>query len=261
MEVGTTNKVTLADYKDAITPKTAMILKVHQSNFKISGFVEEVDARELAGLASDHDLVSVYDLGSGSYYQTEKFGMEREPNITSALRTSCDLVCFSGDKLFAASQAGIILGSLERIKKLNKNPIYRTLRLDKLTLAVLEEVIFAYLREEDREMLPLWKMISIPISDLRRRAEEAREQLKAKLEVTVEAFESTPGGGSLPGGALESVAIAITPQISPSAFQRKLLAADPPLVGVVKDDRFWVDLRTVAESEYADLIRILLSVA
>lgn len=258
VEVGATNKTLLRDYERAISAKTTMLLKVHRSNFNLVGFVEEVEPETLAKLAHKQELISVFDLGSGAYHQTEKHGMEAEPNVTAALRSGVDLVCFSGDKLLGAVQAGVILGSRELIARMNKNPMYRALRPDKVTLALAEEVVFAYLKKQDTELLPLWRMISTSTAELKKRATAIKRAL-ADTDLRVEIINSaaTPGGGSLPGGLLKSIALAITPSGKAGALQRQLLDSDPPLIGYIEQERLLLDLRTIFPNEDETVIRIL----
>ena len=262
VEVGASNKTLLRDYQQGISDKTTMLLKVHRSNFNIVGFVEEGELGALAKLARRHNLISAYDLGSGAYHQTEKHGMAPEPNITAALRSGVDLVCFSGDKLLGAVQAGVVLGSRELITKMNKNPMYRALRPDKLTLALAEEVVFAYLKKEDSELLPLWQMIKTSKAALKKRANSIKRQLKdTTLEIKVVDSVATPGGGALPGGELASIALSISPTGKASAFSRRLLDADPPLIGYTDQERFRLDLRTIFPHEDEQVIRILREVS
>jgi L-seryl-tRNA(Ser) seleniumtransferase len=258
VEVGATNQTSERDYEEAINPKTAMLLKVHQSNFHLKGFVAEVSATEVAAIAAKRGIISVYDVGSGAYHQTENFGMETEPNITAALRSGSSLVCFSGDKLLGSVQAGIILGNAVHLNAMHKNPIYRVLRLDKLSIAMLEETAFAYLRKTDAELLPLWERISTPVVQLRKRAEKIQKALlETALKVEVRKSVATPGGGSLPGGTLESVALAIIPSERVSAFSRRLLDSSPPLIGYIEENQLLLDLRTIATEQDSDVVRIL----
>jgi L-seryl-tRNA(Ser) seleniumtransferase len=231
---------------------------VHRSNFRLEGFVDEVDAAELAELGKRHSVLTVFDIGSGAYHRTEDFGMEPEPTIRAALESGADLVCFSGDKLLAAVQGGVVLGSQKLIARLNRNPIYRALRPDKLTIAMMEETVFAYLKKQDDELLPLWRMMSIPVTELRERAAGIAEALaEAECAIAVVDSKATPGGGSLPGGELESVAVAITPAGKAAHLSRRLLNAGPPLIGYVEDERLYLDLRTIAPDEDETVIRIL----
>ncbi len=262
VEVGTTNKTTGKDYEEAITDKTAVLLKVHLSNFKMQGFVAEVSPVDIAAIAAKHKLISVYDLGSGAYHQTENFGMETEPNITSAIRSGASLTCFSGDKLLGSVQAGIVLGSSALLDSLHKNPIYRVLRLDKISIAMLEETAFAYLKKQDSTSLPLWQSITTPVAELRQRAEKIKSALAAtRLEVKIRDSKATPGGGSLPGGTLDSIALVITPHEKAGAFAERMLNSIPPLIGYIDQDKFHIDLRTVADSQDDQIVRILTEAA
>ncbi len=258
IEIGTTNKTSTRDYEQALSKSTTTLLKVHRSNFSIEGFVDEVSPSGVADIARKHNLISVFDLGSGAYHQTEKFGMESEPNITEALRSGADIVCFSGDKLLAAAQGGIILGKAELIAKMNRNPIYRALRPDKLTIALLEEAAFAYLKKEETGLLPLWQMITRPTADLKRRATVIRKVLAdTSLEIEVVNSQSTPGGGSLPGGKLKSIALAIQSKEKPAKFARLLLEAEPPLIGYIENEKLHLDMRTIFDNEDEVVMRIL----
>lgn len=262
VEVGTTNQTTLRDYRDAIGDKTTMILKVHRSNFHLEGFVDEVAPEKLAELAHKHKLVSVYDVGSGSYHQTEKFGMEAEPNITEALRSKASLVCFSGDKLLGSTQAGIVIGEEKYTAELHANPIYRALRLDKVTMALLEESALAYLRKDDGKLLPLWRQICTPVAELRSRAGEIAGRLAERgIAVAVRDSTATPGGGSLPGGAIKSIALVLKPTVKPSELNRLLLDANPPLVGYIEKNEFYIDLRTIDPADDGEVINILSDIA
>ncbi len=262
VEVGTTNQTTVRDYREAITDKTTMILKVHRSNFHLEGFVDEVPAEKLAELAAKKKLISVYDVGSGAYHQTEKFGMEAEPNITTALRSRSTLVCFSADKLLGSTQAGIVIGDEQHTAELHANPIYRTLRLDKVTMALLEECALAYLRKEDATLLPLWRQIRTPVSELRARADAISQDLSRRgVKISVRESQATPGGGSLPGGAIDSIALVLSPTVKPNELTRILLDANPPLVGYIDKQQFYIDLRTIDPSEDRELIAILTNIA
>ena len=185
--------------------------------------------------------------------------MEAEPNITAALRSQSSLVCFSADKLFASTQAGIVIGKLELTEELHQNPICRALRLDKVTMTLLEESALSYLRKDDAALLPLWRQIRTTVAELRERANAINTTLRESGIVAVAADSvATPGGGSLPGGELPSMAIVLKPTISAAEFSRKLLDAATPVIGYIKKQEFYLDLRTVDPAEDAEMIRILL---
>ncbi len=253
-EVGTTNQTTIPDYEDAITAETALLLKVHQSNFKMIGFVKRPSISELVKLGKKHNLCVVEDLGSGVLLRTEDFELAHEPMAFEALSAGADLVCFSGDKLLGAPQAGIILGKKKYIDILKKHPLHRALRLDKMFLAGLERVLLYYLKGEATKKIPAWQMISTPLKVLQTRAEKIRDELKKSgIKVTIQKSQSTVGGGSLPGETLSTTVISIESvssvgrPIDLSADQQAKLFREqsPPIIGRIEDEKFVLDLRTV----------------
>lgn len=249
-EVGTTNKTTISDYENAITKDTALLLKVHQSNFKMIGFVERPSISELVNLGKKHNLCVVEDLGSGVMLRTENFELMHEPTVLEAISAEADLICFSGDKLLGAPQAGIILGKKKYIEVLKKHPLHRALRLDKMFIAGLESVLFHYLKGEATEKIPVWQMISTPLDVLRERAEKIKDELaKSGISITITESESTVGGGSLPGETLPTIVISASsvPSVDRSADQQTKLFREqsPPIIGRIENERFVLDLRTV----------------
>jgi L-seryl-tRNA(Ser) seleniumtransferase len=249
-EVGTTNQTTISDYEKAITKEIALLLKVHQSNFKMVGFVERPSIIELVKLGKKHKLPVVEDLGSGVLLRTEDFHLEHEPTMLEALSAGADLVCFSGDKLMGAPQAGIILGKRKYVEILKKHPLHRALRLDKMFLAGLESVLLYYLKGEATKKIPVWQMISTPLEALQARAEKIQDELrKSGIKITIQKSQSTIGGGSLPGETLPTIAISVQSADSRaySADQLSKLFRDqsPPVIGRIEDDNFVLDLRTV----------------
>ncbi|MGB8656749.1 MAG: L-seryl-tRNA(Sec) selenium transferase [Candidatus Zixiibacteriota bacterium] len=252
-EVGTTNQTRISDYENAISPKTALLLKVHQSNFKMVGFVERPSINDLVKLGRKHKLLVVEDLGSGVLLRTEDFRLTHEPMVSEALSGGADLVCFSGDKLLGAPQAGIILGKRKYVDVLKKHPLYRALRLDKMFLAGLEKVLLYYLKGEATKRVPAWQMISTPVETLHTRAEKIKDELeKSCIEVDIRESQSTIGGGSLPGETLPTVIISVE---SVSFVDRSVLSPDQqaklfreqstPIIGRIEDKKFVLDLRTV----------------
>ena len=251
-EVGTTNQTAIADYENAITPETAVLLKVHQSNFKMIGFVKRALINELVKLGKKHSLCVVEDLGSGVLLRTEDFELAHEPTAFEALSAGADLVCFSGDKLLGAPQAGIILGRKKYIDILKKHPLHRALRLDKMFLAGLEKVLLYYLKGQATEKIPVWQMISLPLKALQARAEKIKAALeKSDIKIAIQKSQSTVGGGSLPGETLPTVVISVqsfgrSPQDESVDRQAKLFREQPtPIIGRIENDRFVLDLRTV----------------
>ena len=246
-EVGTTNQTRISDYEDAITPETALLLKVHQSNFKMIGFVERPSINELVKLGKKHNLCVVEDLGSGVLLRTEDFELAHEPTVFEAISADADLVCFSGDKLLGAPQAGIILGRGKYIDILKKHPLHRALRLDKMFLAGLERVLLYYLKGEATRKIPAWQMISTPLEALQKRAEKIRDELKKlDIKINIQKSQSTVGGGSLPGETLPTIVISFgTKDISPDTCARLFRQQSPPIIGRIENERFVLDLRTV----------------
>jgi L-seryl-tRNA(Ser) seleniumtransferase len=258
-EVGTTNKTTLPDYEKAITKETALLLKVHQSNFKMIGFAERPSIAELVSLGKKRKLCVVEDLGSGVMLRTEDFELAHEPTVLEAISAQADLVCFSGDKLLGAPQAGIILGKKKYIDVLKKHPLHRALRLDKMFLAGLENVLLCYLKGEATKKIPAWQMISTSLDVLKKRAENIKDQLeKSGISITIKESESTVGGGSLPGETLPTIVISVSSfETSPQDKsvqsvdrsvdrQAKLFREQsPPIIGRIEDDKFVLDLRTI----------------
>ena len=198
VEVGTTNRTRLADYEAAITPRTALILKVHTSNYQVVGFTETVAVAELAGVARKAGIPLVDDLGSGTLLPTHSVGLRHEPEVGEALAAGADLLTFSGDKLLGGPQAGILVGRADLLARLRRHPLYRPLRPDKLTLAALEATLGAYLRGTARTELPLWRSLSMSEAATRRRATAWAAALDPGAAVAVVRLETAVGGGSCP---------------------------------------------------------------
>ena len=250
VEVGSTNRVHLSDYENALTEPAALIMHVHHSNFKMIGFTEEPGNKEIADLAHRSGVLFVDDLGSGSLLSTESYGMAHEPTIQESLADGADLVCFSGDKLLGGPQAGIILGRSELLAKIKKNPLSRALRADKLCLAALTATLLHYLRDEAVSEIPIWRMISCTPKQVKMRA----EGWCAKLgQGEVIAGESTIGGGSLPGESLPTWVLALTVK-SPDKFLEKLRQGQPPLIARTDKDRILLDPRTVLPEQDGALV-------
>ncbi|UCB52449.1 MAG: L-seryl-tRNA(Sec) selenium transferase [Candidatus Zixiibacteriota bacterium] len=247
-EVGTTNQTAVSDYEGAITPETAVLLKVHQSNFKMIGFVKRPLINELVKLGKKHNLCVVEDLGSGVLLRTEDFELAHEPTALEALSSGADLVCFSGDKLLGAPQAGIILGKKEYLDVLKKHPLHRALRLDKMFLAGLEKILLYYLKGQATDKIPVWQMISAPVKTLQARAEKIKVEFeKSGIKVAIHESQSTVGGGSLPGETLPTVVISVNTSADISADRLATLFREQPvpIIGRIENDKFVLDLRTV----------------
>jgi L-seryl-tRNA(Ser) seleniumtransferase len=261
-EVGTTNKTYIEDYEKAIGKKTALLLKVHQSNYAIRGFTHQVDIAALKELTDRCGLPLLYDLGSGALLPTEGHGLEHEPMVQEAVSAGADIVCFSGDKLLGGPQAGIILGRKKYVDKLRKHPLMRTLRVGRLIVLALEATLLHYLKQEAAECLPLWRMMNYTSDELSQRAEAIASRLKKTgLEVEVISGVSMVGGGSLPDQFLQSRLVAIKPGCTVNRFAAKLRLSVPPVLGRIEDGRFLLDVRTVMPSLDDTLVEIIRKVS
>ena len=250
-EVGTTNKTSLDDYARAITKETALILRVHRSNFFMGGFVESPSAEELAGLARKKRVPFVEDLGSGAMVNTEKLGgLEHEPTPAEVLRRGVDLVCFSGDKLLGGPQAGIIAGKERLVRALKKDPFFRALRCDKLILGALQAAAELYLSGAERGV-PILEMLAVSNAELAGRAAALVARLKGlPLSAKVGEGRAQIGGGTLPKSIVPSVTLDLVPDAMPvQEFSRRLRAATPPVVGYIAGQRYKIDLRTIFPSQ------------
>ncbi len=248
-EVGATNKTTVNDYARAIGPNTAMILKVHRSNFFMSGFVESPSPEEISALAQKKRIPFIEDLGSGAVVATEELGIaEHEPTPAEALKSGVDLVCFSGDKLFGGPQAGIIAGKERLIAALKREPLFRALRCDKLSLAALQATVDLHLNQRTGE-IPTLALLQISEDELRARAAAICDQLAkrcSKLQIASGRGTAKTGGGTLPKSNLPSVTIDIVTKNSLlTDFASTLRAWNPPVIGYIAGDRFKLDLRTI----------------
>jgi L-seryl-tRNA(Ser) seleniumtransferase len=246
-EVGATNKTTLEDYARAIGPETAMILKVHRSNFFMSGFVASPSSKEISTLAKKKRLPFVEDLGSGAIFATESLsGIEHEPTPAEALKSGAHLVCFSGDKLFGGPQAGIVAGRKRFVTKLKSDPLFRALRCDKLCLAALQTTVDLHLDQKIDE-IPTLALLQVSEDALRARAAAICQQLSGlPLTVAIGRGKAKAGGGTLPNSTVPSVTIDMVPANSSlPGFAANLRASHPPVIGYIADNRFKLDLRTV----------------
>ena len=246
-EVGATNKTTLKDYARAIGKETALILKVHRSNFFMTGFVESPPTVELATLAHKHRLPFVEDLGSGAIVATEQIGLHyHEPTAAESLRAGADLVCFSGDKLFGGPQAGIVVGKKRLIAALKEEPLFRALRCDKLIFAALQTTVDLHLNQVTSE-IPALALLQIPKDELRARAAAMVTRLQGlPLKITIGSGTSKAGGGTLPKSVVPSITIDFLPEnCSVQDFARSLRSSVPPVIGYISDERLKLDLRTI----------------
>ena len=252
VEVGTTNRTYARDYADAIGPQTALLMRIHTSNFKLTGFVHETPLCDMAEVARAHGVAVLDDLGSGTLLPTAPYGLAPEPTVQESLAASADLVTFSGDKLLGGPQAGLIVGRAKLIAKLRSHPLARALRVDKTTLAGLEATLLAYLNGRATSDIPVWRMIAAAPEVLRARAERIATAIGGAM---VLACASAVGGGSLPGETLPSFAIAIGG--APDDLARRLRQGTPPVIGRIADGRLLLDVRTVLEEQEEILISMI----
>ncbi len=245
IEVGTTNRTYRRDYETAITEATALLLRVHSSNFRIVGFTHQVESGELVELARECKLEMVDDLGSGALLDTAAFGLAHEPMVQESVAAGADLVCFSGDKLLGGPQAGIIVGKKALVERLKQHPLVRALRVDKTTIAGVQANLLHYLKGEALREIPVWRMIAMPLPEIEARAARLAAQL-AEVGIQAEVAEgfSTVGGGSLPGETLPTRLVALRVN-SPDALARSLRLGQPAVVGRIEGGRLLLDLRTV----------------
>lgn len=254
LEIGTTNRVHLTDYQQAIAENNpALVMRAHRSNFRMIGFTSEPSLEEIADLAHNSNIPVIDDLGSGTLLDTASYGMAHEPTVIESLSSGADLVSFSGDKLLGGPQAGIIVGQADLVTRLKKHPLARAIRADKLCLAALSATLIHYLKDEAESQIPVWQMISIPVEILRQRAQAWANRL-GKGEVI--ATQSTVGGGSLPGETLPTFALTFTVP-SPNRFLDKLRHSSPPVIARLEDERVIIDPRTVLLEQEADLLSVL----
>jgi L-seryl-tRNA(Ser) seleniumtransferase len=259
-EVGTTNRTRLSDYEKAINDKTGLIMKVHTSNFRIVGFTEEADIESLVALGKSRGIPIMDDLGSGCLIDLNQYGLQHEPTVREVLSTDCDVVTFSGDKLLGGPQAGIIVGKKEVLAKIKKNPLNRALRIDKFTLAALEATLMHYLNPASAvKKLRALKALTESTAAVKKRALKLITQLQKEnfdsLKFSIREDFAAAGGGSLPTQQIPTVLVAVKNKNMPaSKMEEKLRKLDVPIIVRVDKDEILLDLRTVAETEFAFII-------
>ena len=257
-EVGTTNRTRAADYRAAIGPRTALLMRIHPSNFRMVGFTERPTLSELIALGQEADIPVVEDLGSGLMLES----IASEPMVQASVAAGAALVCFSGDKLLGASQTGIIVGRRSLVTQLQQHPLMRALRVDKLALAALEGTLIEYLAGRAPSTVPVARMVQMPVEAIEVRATEIAERLLgAGWNVTLTTGSSAIGGGSAPGIELPTVLLAITHTVlTASALEERLRALEPPVIARVESGRVVLDLRTVLEHQDETLTEALLAI-
>ncbi len=262
VEVGTTNRTYISDYARAIGTETAMLLRVHRSNFALVGFTHDVPLMELVELGHRHNIYVMDDLGSGTFLDTSAFGLAHEPMVQESIQAGADLVCFSGDKLLGGPQAGLIVGRAELIARLERHPLARAIRLDKMALAALEATLLHYLRGEALREIPIWRMISQPLEEVGRRARRWKRYLSHYgLAVQVVRTETAVGGGSLPGQTLPTWALEISGLPSAEEAALRLRRREPPIIPRIEGNRLLLDARTVLPEQEKVLLEALLALA
>ncbi len=250
VEVGTTNKVHLFDYEQAYHDETIAVMRAHSSNYSIVGFTSEPEIGEIIRSAHEAGLWFFDDLGSGALIDTSPYGLKHEPMVQESLLAGADLVCFSGDKLFGGPQAGIIVGKKDLIDQLKIHPLARAIRADKMALCALSSTLEHYIKGEALSSVPVWRMISADIKELKARAENWQKKLQ--LGELAES-KSMVGGGSLPGETLTTWVLAIEVD-HPNRLLDLLRQSSPPVIGRVEDDRVLFDPRTVLPGSDSDFI-------
>ncbi|MBI2164933.1 MAG: L-seryl-tRNA(Sec) selenium transferase [Chloroflexi bacterium] len=256
VEVGTTNRTYISDYAEAITPNTAALLKVHASNFRISGFTHAPELSELVELGKVHALPVIYDLGSGCLLDTVRFGLAHEPMPQEAMAAGVSLTMFSGDKLLGGPQAGLLMGQKELVQRLSRHPLARSVRIDKLSLAALSATLLHYVKDEAVEKVPVWRMVAAMEKDLKAKARRWAALIGPPAMILK--GESTIGGGSLPGEVLPTWLLAIPCTDLPvgaEGLAASLRASTPPVVARILDERLVLDPRTVLPEEEKILVQ------
>jgi L-seryl-tRNA(Ser) seleniumtransferase len=254
-EVGTTNRTHLNDYQKSIGPQTALLLKVHTSNFRVMGFASEVSLDELVQLGRQHQLPVVHDLGSGCLIDLTQYGLVKEPTVQEMIKTGVDAITFSGDKLLGGPQAGIILGKKTLLDSFKVNPLTRALRIDKLTLAALESTLLLYLDEKKAmEEIPTLQMLSLDTKRLKKRGRRLLKRLSGigntRMTFTLREDISQVGGGALPLQDLPTIVVSIKPlDFSVNSLEENLRKGDLPIISRIRKEELILDMRTVFDKE------------
>jgi L-seryl-tRNA(Ser) seleniumtransferase len=245
-EVGTTNRTRLTDYESAITDKTRLLLRVHRSNFQITGFTEQPRVEELIALARKHNIPLLEDLGSGALFDLRSVGVNDEPGVLESLRAGVDVVTYSGDKLLGGPQAGMLSGRSDLVARMRANSLFRALRVDKLTYAALEATLLAYVKH-DHDAIPVLRMMRLSKDEIGKRAKAVAEKIRRpELSISVMDGESVIGGGAAPSAALPTTLLAITSKsLTADELAARLRASAPPIIARVEDAQVLLDLRTV----------------
>jgi len=265
VEVGTTNRTRVEDYRNAITSKTALLLSAHPSNYRIMGFTESVAIEDLCALGKEKDIPVVDDIGNGLIWDWTSLGLPPEPNVSASLKAGTDLALVSGDKALGGPQAGIILGNRDLVKRVKRSALARVVRAEKMTLSALNATLRVYLNRKDlAAQIPFWSMLTASVDTLREHAQQVRSALQPLaawkvLEVRDTASEA--GSGTLPAISLPSVGVCLLPEgWNAAAWSRALRAARVPIIGTVRQDLLWLDMRTVSVAEQGVLVQVVAEV-
>jgi L-seryl-tRNA(Ser) seleniumtransferase len=261
-EVGTTNRTRVADYEGAINERTRLLLRVHRSNFEITGFTEQPSIGELVELAGRRKIPLMEDLGSGSLFDLDSLGVDGEPGVLASLHAGVDVVSYSGDKLLGGPQAGLLSGRNDLVARMRDNSLFRALRVDKLTYAALEATLLAYVRQ-DYEAVPAWRMMHLSTAEIGRRAQGVAEQARSsRLAFEIVDGESVIGGGAAPSAVLSTRVLAVRcKDLTADEISARLRSADPPIVARVEEGRVLLDLRTVFPEQDQAVIAALREMA
>jgi L-seryl-tRNA(Ser) seleniumtransferase len=262
IEIGTTNKTKISDYAEAITPKTAALLAVHTSNYRVVGFTQEVHLDDLVKLGRQHDLPTVHDLGGGVLLDLRSYGLPYEPVVSASIRAGASVVTFSGDKVLGGPQCGLIAGEKNWIAKIKKNPLMRALRCDKVTLALLESTLRLFLQPEQlRQTHPIWRMLTEKAEAVKTRATQLQQALVescgAGIAAIVRSSAAEAGSGALPIEKIPSFAVGLRhPNYSAAELARRFRQAAIPVLGYLRDDYFWLDARTIRDEEISLIAQV-----
>lgn len=263
-EVGTTNRTRISDYERAVSDDTKLILRVHPSNYRIVGFTAVPALSELAELAREKDIMLYEDAGSGAMFDLSRYGLTDEPVINDSIRAGADVVSFSGDKLLGGVQSGLIVGRREAIEKIRRHPLYRALRVDKLIYVALEATLESFRREAALQEIPVLKMLSATIEELKTRSLEFTGKLiknrdaNKDLKIEITEGKSVVGGGSAPTAQPATILLALGhAKMSAAKLEEILRFSDPPIITRILGEKVLIDLRTVSEGEESELLKIL----
>jgi L-seryl-tRNA(Ser) seleniumtransferase len=261
-EVGTTNRTRIADYEKAINEQTRLLLRVHRSNFQITGFTEQPQIEELVNLARQRNIALLEDLGSGALFDLRSVGVNGEPSVLDSLRQGVDVVTYSGDKLLGGPQAGMLSGRSDLIARMRSNSLFRALRVDKLTYAALEATLLAYVKG-DHDAIPALRMLRLSKVEIGTRAQAMAERIKfSRLSIELLDGESVIGGGAAPSAVLPTRLLALTCEgLSADELSARLRASDPPVIARVEEGRVLLDLRTMFPEQDEAVVQAIRKIA